>query len=419
MEVGEPGVEHRRLVRVRRGQPAQQLALEQLAHRAGHRLGQRRPVLVAGVRVGDPAAREEHPPGAGQVADPQPPERAEHGPGTRLRQPVGQHPRHPFGQCLGRVQPQQVVEPPYEFAGPLGEHRQGRVRVAGPQGLLGAPGPGGRAQARAVDPYGLRVRGGGRPQSGAEPGPGGVGPAQDGEGERGARVALVPLEGVQDLRGALPGVGVAQDVLDEQPRIEGVQYGEQLAPQPARQGAQPRRRQQVRLASGPDGEQPQDVGGGGEPLGEQGPYSSRVRRSRSRVPSTRALVSRTGMASGSQSGAAGACARRTRASSVSWAESGVRRASSLPSAVTASAARSEPKASSRSGPPPGERRRAAATAAGTGRRGRSGGGRSGSPRSRPRPSRCGRRGGRRVRRGGRRRRSRTGRTAGPATAGAA
>ncbi len=165
-----------------------------------------------------------------------------------------------------------MVQAPDELTGPFGQYGQGPVRIPAAQGLLGAAQPGGRPDARAVDPYRVRVRGRGGEQRGAEGGAGGVGAAQHGEGERGARVAGVLLEGVQDLGGPLPQVLVAQHVLDEQRRIEPVQDGQQVAPQRARQGAQARGFQEVGLSAGPHGEQPQHVGGGGEPLGQQGPY---------------------------------------------------------------------------------------------------------------------------------------------------
>ncbi len=279
-EVGQSGVQHRQLVGPPGGEPAQQFPLQQgdhLGHRPG---GQGGAPLGDGQGPGDVAPREEHASGPGAVlgACPQRPERRQQRARAHLRQPVPQGLLQLRHERLVGVQAQQHVQAAHQFAGPLPGEGRGPGGVPLGHRLLQPARPGGRADSGAVRAHGVRVRGGRGQQGGAE---GGVRVqrcgAQHGGGERGARVPGVPLEGVQHLRGPLPRRGVPQHVLDQVRRRQSVEDGEQVTPQGTGNVREPCRCHQPGVAAREHGEQPQHVGGGGEPLGEQ-PPQGRPRR---------------------------------------------------------------------------------------------------------------------------------------------
>lgn len=118
------------------------------------------------------------------------------------------------------------------------------------------------------------MRGGGAPQRLAQRVPPGLegGAAQDREGQGGPRVPGVSLEGVKRLGRLLPQPRVAQQVLHQRGGVEPVQDAEELPAQRARQRPERAGLQQIGLTPGPDREQPQDVGGGGQPDLQLGPH---------------------------------------------------------------------------------------------------------------------------------------------------
>ncbi|CAM5355995.1 hypothetical protein SGRIM128S_03013 [Streptomyces griseomycini] len=280
-EVGQAGVQHRQFVRLPGGEPAQHLRLQQRDRRRHQPGGQWSPSLRNGQGSGDFPTGEEHAAAAGAVLGPHPqcPERRQQRARTHLRQSAQEGFLELRFEGLGGVQAQQLVQAAHQFAGAFPGEGRGCAGVALGHRLLQPAGPGGRTDPGAVHPDGVRVDGGRLQQGGAERGAGiHRGAAQHREGEGGARVPGVMLEGVQDLRGPLPRRGVPQYVLHQVRRRQAVEDREQFAAQRARRAREARRRHQSGVTAGEHGEQPQYVGGGGEPLGQQLPHRQAVRR---------------------------------------------------------------------------------------------------------------------------------------------